>query len=538
MLSGTAGALAQPTTTPAPTPSVAPQSAPAEQQPPADPCATPVTTTPTTTSIAPPTTTTSAAPTPSCATVPATPQVTTPAAVQSTTTSLPAQAPAPAPAEQTTPADVAPAQLPSEPAADQPIAPENDELSSKTAEPDPDWTPTDNPNLTVVPGAMRSDREEIPAGATKEMADKAETMEARQRMSRAAAGCQTYWPFPYEVCGVIRDKYNSLGGPSSFLSYPNSPEYTNPDGFGKRTQFLNGPIYWSAATGAHPVVNSFLNRWGIHRFEAGWLAYPTTDEVLLPDGGRRQEFQGGAIYVAFQNAIGSAIHNGPVRDKWNSLGAESAGSVLGYITGDEIDLPDGYGRMARFERGVIYWTPNTLAHAVTEPILTLWANTGYEQGEWQYPISDRIDLGGGKFEQRFQDWTASYPLVDAADPVTNWNIKKSFFTDSGDDVPLRFGRHDGARTGFGWFHIQDRRHFTGEGQTEETFMAGIQKALDSCPKDPKPGFNNTIHCIWIDRTNKASKWHVIWSDEIVSESFDGRPKGIITAYSTVDNCGC
>ncbi|WP_256985199.1 LGFP repeat-containing protein [Rhodococcoides fascians] len=69
----------------------------------------------------------------------------------------------------------------------------------------------------------------------------------------------------------------------------------------------NGDLLeWSPATGAHPVVNSFLNRWGVHQYESGWLKYPTTDEIVLPDGGRRQEFQAGAICVAFQNAIGSA----------------------------------------------------------------------------------------------------------------------------------------------------------------------------------------------------------------------------------------
>ena len=74
--------------------------------------------------------------------------------------------------------------------------------------------------------------------------------------------------------------------------------------------------------------------------------------------GRHQEFQNGAIYVAFQNAIGSAIRNGPLRDKWNSVGAETPGSLLGYPIQDQIGLPDGQGQMDRFERGVIYWHPS------------------------------------------------------------------------------------------------------------------------------------------------------------------------------------
>ncbi len=65
----------------------------------------------------------------------------------------------------------------------------------------------------------------------------------------AAADCQSYWPSPYTVCGEIRALYNSLGGPSSSLSFPSGPEVTNPDGSTYST-FLNGTIHWSAATGA------------------------------------------------------------------------------------------------------------------------------------------------------------------------------------------------------------------------------------------------------------------------------------------------
>lgn len=83
----------------------------------------------------------------------------------------------------------------------------------------------------------------------------ARTQKARIGL-RVAPGCQQYWPTSWEVCGAIRDKYNSLGGPLSFLLLPTSGELVNPDGFGRRNHFANGPIYWSAATGAHPVVKA------------------------------------------------------------------------------------------------------------------------------------------------------------------------------------------------------------------------------------------------------------------------------------------
>jgi len=260
---------------------------------------------------------------------------------------------------------------------------------------------------------MRSDREEIPEGFTKEQADETEMMEARTqkqaRTSRAAPGCQEYWPAPFQVCGAIRDKYNSLGAQFSFLLLPTSNELTSPDGHGKFTTFMNGPIYWSAAGGAHPVVNSFLNRWGVHGYETGWMGYPTTDEIVHADGiGRRQEFQHGAIYVSVPNAIGSSI-GGAIRDKWNTVGAETPGSLLGYPMSDETPLV-GNGRMNRFERGFIYWSPTTGAWPVTGSVLEKWAQSGSEAGQFGYPVGDQYSLDGDvTVKQNFQHGTVTAP---------------------------------------------------------------------------------------------------------------------------------
>lgn len=161
------------------------------------------------------------------------------------------------------------------------------------------------------------------------------------------------------------------------------------------------------------MVNSFLHRWGIHGYEAGWLKYPTTDEVVLPDGGRRQEFQDGAIYVAFQNAIGSAIRNGPLRDKYNSVGGLApGGTLLGYPIQDQIGLPDGQGQMDRFERGVIYWHPSHGAHPVTGGVLEIWQEAGYEGSNYGYPTGDQYDYNGDP-RQAFQGGyiTAVMPAV-------------------------------------------------------------------------------------------------------------------------------
>lgn len=272
-----------------------------------------------------------------------------------------------------------------------------------------EWRATDSPNREVVPGEMRSDREEVPAGFTKAEADRAETMEAAltgndgKIQTLAAPGCQVYWPAPYEVCGAIRDKYNELGGPNSFLLFPKTNELTNPDGIGKRTEFLNGPIYWSPQGGAHPVVNHFLAAWARHQYENGYLGYPTTDEIVNPDGiGRRQHFEGSTIYWQLNKAYSVG---GAIADRWHELGAERSDGLLGYPLSDEEILPDGVGRMNRFQRGVIYWHPDTGAHEVVGFIQLLWEFTGHETGPFGYPASSPAQSADASITQQFANGT-------------------------------------------------------------------------------------------------------------------------------------
>lgn len=319
-------AAAQPTTTPTPTPSTS-----------------------TTTEVAPSTTTTGPASSPAQRVAPSTTiPVETPASSDARSSAAPPPTPTTevAPATPPQPESAAPAPvdvpLPARPGPNEPIAPEDPELSSKTAEPDPDWAPTQNPKSTIIPGQMRSDREEVPAPFTKEDADKAEILEAqdlaKRSTSRAAVTCQRYWPSWFDVCGAIRDKYNSLGGPGSFLSYPSSGNIINPGNTGERVTFLNGPIYWSNATGAHPVVNSFLNRWGIHGYEAGWMGYPTTDEIVHTDGvGRHQEFSNGAS--TWRSLTRSVPPSAMAR--FGTNGTVSAPRPAGWDTSRQMSSPSG-----------------------------------------------------------------------------------------------------------------------------------------------------------------------------------------------------
>ncbi|MFC4603503.1 LGFP repeat-containing protein [Rhodococcus kronopolitis] len=365
----------------------------------------------------------STTPTPTPSAVEETAETTSSAAPTTTTTTTTVLAPTtevtdPVVGETTTAPTASPRTVPPEPSASAQL--ETNAPATTTPEPTPSAAtapaangkkipytgkPTENPNETIVPGKMRSDREEIPGGYTKEQADKAEMKEARtQKQERTARGgllgvpppgCENYWPTDWNVCGAIRDKYNALGGPLSFLLLPTSHELVNPDGFGRRSHFANGPIYWSAATGAHPVVNVFHQKWGEKGWEGGFLGYPKTDEVVL-NGGRLQDFQGATIYWTV--LTGAHPVGGAIRDRWAQTGWE--GGWLGWPTEDELVVGhNGEGRMNRFQNGVIYWSPATGAHSVRGDILTQWALAGYEKSTYGYPTNEGIGDGTGWFTQ-------------------------------------------------------------------------------------------------------------------------------------------
>ncbi|MFC4373510.1 glycoside hydrolase domain-containing protein [Nocardia halotolerans] len=61
-------------------------------------------------------------------------------------------------------------------------------------------------------------------------------------------------------------------------------------------------------------------------------------------------------------------------------------------TDGEISTPDGLGRFAEFEHGYVYWHPATDAHAIPAPIMTKFAELGWEAGRLGYPIAEHTEL--------------------------------------------------------------------------------------------------------------------------------------------------
>lgn len=159
-----------------------------------------------------------------------------------------------------------------------------------------------------------------------------------------------------EVGGAILVKYTELDREKGPLGCPLNIELDNPDGHGKRQEFAGGTIYWSAASGAHPVWGAIGSKWGALGWEGGKLGYPVDDERTNPDGaGKRQQFQGGTVY--WHPTLSNGAHPvwGKIGQLWGEYGDE--GGPFGYPTSDEFQDAEYTSIDQKFSNGrTLYWS--------------------------------------------------------------------------------------------------------------------------------------------------------------------------------------
>ncbi len=163
--------------------------------------------------------------------------------------------------------------------------------------------------------------------------------------------------------------------------------------------FQAGSIYWSPSTQAQVVWGGVYATFRSLGYETGVLGYPTSAEVPTEDGvGRRQFFQGGAIY--WSPGTGASYVSGAIQARW--LAAGGATGSLGYPVTHELRLPDGVGRVSYFQRGAIFWSPSTGAHAIGGGILAAFRAAGLEGGPLGYPVTGESAAAAGARSQEFR----------------------------------------------------------------------------------------------------------------------------------------
>lgn len=78
------------------------------------------------------------------------------------------------------------------------------------------------------------------------------------------------------------------------------------------------------------------------------------------------------------------LRGGAIYDKWTSIGGNA--SPLGLPTSPEAS-GDGAARYVTFDKGAMYWSPDTGAEAVTGAIYDAWGALGFERGALGLPTS-------------------------------------------------------------------------------------------------------------------------------------------------------
>ncbi|MGR7023833.1 reprolysin-like metallopeptidase [Geodermatophilus sp. URMC 62] len=212
------------------------------------------------------------------------------------------------------------------------------------------------------------------------------------------------------VNGAIRARWGQLGWENGFLGYPTGGAVCGLLNGGCYQEFRGGAILWSPATGAQPVNGAIRARWGQLGWENGHLGYPTGPaNCLLRDGGCRQDFQGGTIF--WSAASGAHPVGGAIRARWEGL--RSLSGQLGWpITGEVCGLRNG-GCYQHFQGGSVYWSLGTGAQPVWGAIRDRWAAQGWENGRLGYPVHNEVCelYTGGRCQrvtQRFQNGTITF----------------------------------------------------------------------------------------------------------------------------------
>ena len=171
---------------------------------------------------------------------------------------------------------------------------------------------------------------------------------ARETMSwTPATGVQT-------TSGAVRAVWLREGAGTGWLGAPTAAMVCGLAADGCKQDFQGGPIYWSVATGARATNGSIAARWVGEGAESGYLGYPSTDMGCgMVRSGCGQQFQGGSIYAS--PATGAQATSGAIRSYWMAQGWERG--ALGYPAGPMTCAePDG-GCRQQFEGGTVVWSP-------------------------------------------------------------------------------------------------------------------------------------------------------------------------------------
>lgn len=215
---------------------------------------------------------------------------------------------------------------------------------------------------------------------------------------------------PNAACGTKRVYIENIATLSLYIYTPyvpndaalaNYPGTSNCGAYGNRNFFMFFSEWFGRTDGpSSTAVNAISNT--LSQFKSK-LGLPTSELIVEheTDGRVWQSYQGGLII--WTPAYGShAILNGPINDRWRSLGGSIG--TLGVPTGSETLETDDNRVWQSFERGTVIWSSSTGAWEVQNgPISDKWRVYGGSRGELGKPTSTVIINENGVRTQNFEN---------------------------------------------------------------------------------------------------------------------------------------
>lgn len=251
--------------------------------------------------------------------------------------------------------------------------------------------------------------------------------EMRQSWPQAAAALGTEAEKPACALGGLIGK---LAQSQNWLGDCLTGEY-NVNG-GVAQDYRNGQVFYSTTGGTHAVGGAIAGAYQANGGPTGALGLPKSGERVAPDGrGRYQLFEKGNIYWTPQT--GAHAVRGAILREWAAQGYERG--PLGYPALDESDTPVKSGSVQGFQHGVMYFSPSAGTHPVLGQIMGKYAQLGYENSWLGFPKSRETKVrDNGRFT-RFENGNIYWSLLSGA-----WAVRNGAMFDAWKSVGYENGR--------------------------------------------------------------------------------------------------
>ena len=222
----------------------------------------------------------------------------------------------------------------------------------------------------------------------------------------------------FEMHGLIYEAYKAMAN-KNIMGFLITDESDTTRRYGKKSLFSKGGIYWSSATGAHPVLGQIYVEYENTDESRAW-GFPIKPQKFIT-GGIEQEFQGCRFYYRNGAASAHEVH-GSILAKFLATGGTSK---WGFPVSNETDVKKGastIGKYSEFEGCTFYWRNGVGAFEVHGQIRKKYHETGGPLSDLGFPTSDESNIPGaaGAKANTFQKgsilWYGSYNSIQIARP--------------------------------------------------------------------------------------------------------------------------